>query len=148
MQDGLSFEFSRAHSAAWNNNVETLKQEGNYNFPDKAGNYPIHLACENRATRVIEFLLENGVSVNQRNSKNGRTPLHIAAVFGDIMLINILAQQGAELNAIAGNGETPMALAERAGHSKAASYLCGLQRIETLPDNRMLTPDRQNHPSL
>lgn len=130
MQDGLALEFSRAHLAAWNHDVDGLRQCASYDSPDKRGNHPIHFACESRAINVVEFLLDNGVSVNQPHAKNGRTPLHIAALFGNHMLINILVQKGAELKAIAFNGETPITLAERAEQPKTANYLRHLQQIK------------------
>ena len=50
-------------------------------------------------TRMVEFLLQKGVDVNQTNRKSGFTPLMAAACYGRVDVAKILLQNGANKDA-------------------------------------------------
>lgn len=51
------------------------------------------------------------------------TPLHIAAALGDLDAINLLLDSGADINAPAINGQTPLSVAQNKGQAEAAKLL-------------------------
>ncbi len=73
---------------------------------------------------VVRLLLSHGADVGQRGI-NDYTPLHAAAAQGDLALVDLLLQHGADPNAIAriDDMETPLEVAVRAGHDEVAGRL-------------------------
>lgn len=73
---------------------------------------------------LVELLLSRGADVGQRGI-NDDTPLHLAAAQGDLAMIDLLLRHGADPNEIThiDDMETPLELAERAGHGEAADRL-------------------------
>ncbi|XP_078514830.1 uncharacterized protein LOC144773580 [Lissotriton helveticus] len=80
----------------------------------------IHRALEREDS--IRMLLENGASVNQKDS-NGRTLLASAAHSGNLEVVNLLISRGADVDVLDGHGQTPLALAARQGHTKVLHCL-------------------------
>ncbi|KAJ1164955.1 hypothetical protein NDU88_005387 [Pleurodeles waltl] len=80
----------------------------------------IHRALEREDS--IRMLLENGASVNQKDS-NGRTLLASAAHSGKFEVVNLLISRGADVDVLDGNGQTPLVLAARQGHTEVLHCL-------------------------
>ncbi|XP_043929146.1 ankyrin repeat domain-containing protein 50-like [Protopterus annectens] len=80
----------------------------------------IHRALEREDS--IRMLLENGASVNQKDS-NGRTLLASAAHSGNLEVVNLLITRGADVEIQDNNGQTPLTLAARQGHTKVLHCL-------------------------
>ena len=79
---------------------------------------PLHCAIEANEPAILDILLQSqGVLplVNQRNHF-GRTPLHIAAVLGDILASQRLLSAGADLDTKDRWNDRPIALAQSNGH--------------------------------
>ena len=55
---------------------------------DEQQNTALHLAVENRSYDVAKMCLEKGADVN-KTTDNYSTPLHLAAVTGDIRLVQV-----------------------------------------------------------
>ena len=55
---------------------------------DEQQNTPLHLAVENRSYDVAKLCLEKGADVN-KTTDNYSTPLHLAAVTGDIKIVQV-----------------------------------------------------------
>ncbi|XP_049625935.1 ankyrin repeat domain-containing protein 50 [Suncus etruscus] len=72
----------------------------------------------------IRTLLDNGASVNQRDS-NGRALLANAAYSGSLDVVNLLISRGADLEVEDTHGHTPLTLAARQGHTKVVNCLIG-----------------------
>lgn len=59
----------------------------------------LHLATENRQDQVIELLLGFGASINAKTTKEGSTPLHLAAKTSDCLkCVAMLISSGARIN--------------------------------------------------
>jgi ankyrin repeat protein len=56
-------------------------------------------AVKNKHTEVAKLLLMNGSKVNSKNQKPTDTPLHYAAIHGDIEIVEMLLSRGAKINA-------------------------------------------------
>uniref|UniRef100_A0A3B3H3T6 Uncharacterized protein n=1 Tax=Oryzias latipes TaxID=8090 RepID=A0A3B3H3T6_ORYLA len=65
-------------------------------IPD-LGYTPLIVACHYGNAKIVNFLLQQGASVNAK-TKNGYTPLHQAAQQGNTHIINVLLQHGAKPN--------------------------------------------------
>ncbi|MDC4224217.1 MAG: ankyrin repeat domain-containing protein [Candidatus Manganitrophus sp.] len=87
---------------------------------------PIHSALAQRQPEVslaiTEMLVAHGADVNVRQAA-GWTPLHQAAMHGQLKLAKLLLDHGADANAKAENGKTPLALATTGKHATVAALL-------------------------
>ncbi|RWS26208.1 Poly(ADP-ribose) polymerase pme-5-like protein [Leptotrombidium deliense] len=102
---------------------------------DKDGNTPLHLACLTGATHNVELILsheaklcsdEHGISCIEKQSKNGLTPLHIAVERGNIEVVRILLQSGADAEkttAATNDRLTPLMIAAQFGHIQIVKML-------------------------
>ena len=80
--------------------------------------------------RIIKFLLEKGNSVNAKDTKS-QTPLHEAAIVGNIDLINLLLKAGANKLALDSDRNTPWLYAAVYGHSHLYDSLLGISDIDS-----------------
>ena len=72
-------------------------------LPDKAegarhGPNPVTGPNMNKHTEVAKLLLTNGSKVKSRNIRPTDTPLHYAAINGDIEIVQMLLNRGANIN--------------------------------------------------
>jgi ankyrin repeat protein len=69
---------------------------------------PLHVASYyTDAPELIQVLLDRGANVMSKNQQTGLTPLHCAAVNGQIEAAKIFVQYGADCNILNEKGETP-----------------------------------------
>jgi len=71
---------------------------------------PLHYAAE-REGSCIRLAIERGCQVEAKD-RHGYTPLHVAAAEGTPAAVLILMTMGADVNAVADDGETPLSLAK------------------------------------
>ena len=64
-------------------------------------------ACSRRSTSVVQCLINAGANLNAR-SKKSNTPLHIAAICKEPLVIHFLLQRGAEVNPVNDHDHTPL----------------------------------------
>lgn len=87
---------------------------------------PLHSALAHRqpdiSLAIAERLVARGAGVNTKQG-GGWTPLHQAAIHGQVELARLLLRHGADVNAQAENGKTPLALAETGRHKEMAALL-------------------------
>jgi len=90
-----------------------LKKRANVNSADSYGLAPLHLAvcCKDVDLSFIEHLIEKGADVNLKNTSDGWRGLHYAISCGSDDVARLLIEKGAEVNAIADDGTTPLILA-------------------------------------
>lgn len=81
------------------------------------------LAVLNQHASVARFLIEAGADVNWANPEDGATALHLAAALGEADIICSLVSAGARTEAATRDGETPIRLAAKLGHERAAEVL-------------------------
>ena len=81
----------------------------------------IHLAVKHRSKSVIRNLLRKGISVD--TLEDGRTPLCMAAAYGDEDMIRFLIRRGAHPTTVAEYRATALHYAAAHGHLDAARLL-------------------------
>ncbi|KAL7888091.1 hypothetical protein AOLI_G00030650 [Acnodon oligacanthus] len=91
---------------------------------DMDGCSALHYAARNGHKGVAAALLASGrnKNVDDRNVWR-RTPLHLAAEHGQELLVDLLLEKQAKINAIDNNKDTPLHSACRAGHLGAVQRL-------------------------
>ncbi len=72
--------------------------------------------------KVRAALQESAAAIRFRD-KEGRTPLHEAAAFGQIEVATLLLKSNAEVDAKSNKGLTPLHMAASAGHTEVVSLL-------------------------
>ncbi|MBT3279455.1 MAG: DUF4339 domain-containing protein, partial [Phycisphaerales bacterium] len=81
------------------------------------------LAVTRGDAETVSRLINRGARVNQADDVIGYTPLHHAVTGGHRDVVNALLMAGANVNAKAMDGETPLYLAELRGYSEIAGLL-------------------------
>jgi ankyrin repeat protein len=87
-----------------------------------AGEFVSYAAAAGDLATVKSFVTE-GVSVDVRNESSGATPLHGAAVAGQIGVIQYLLSKGADVNALNAYGDSPVQNALSTDHPDAVALL-------------------------
>ena len=82
--------------------VRTGLRPGHY-----SGNDPLHAACWDGSTAVVELLLKNGAAINAKDH-HGNTALHSAVKNEKTQVVNLLLKNGADINAKDDYGDTPL----------------------------------------
>lgn len=87
---------------------------------------PLHSAVAHRqpqvALEIARALIAAGADVNV-TQHGGWTPLHAAALHGNLPLVRLLLDAGAAANAKNDTGQTPVALAKSKNHNEVAALL-------------------------
>ena len=83
---------------------------------------PLHSAVSSRSQATVRLLLEAGVEVDARQQQ-GWTPLHGAAHAGDVELVTVLLDAGADRTLVPDSGKDAAALADEAGHAAVVKLL-------------------------
>jgi ankyrin repeat protein len=75
---------------------------------DKHGDCPLSLACKNGYGDIVKYLVsEKGACVNVANNE-GDTPLGLAAEHLNLEIVMFLLQQGAYIDILNSNHQTPL----------------------------------------
>ena len=106
--------------------VEFLFSEGaDINARDSGGQTALTYSCKRSFDETAAFLLKNGAEVNVQSKKKGITALMLASVSGNVELVQMLLEHGADANLTDTFGRTAKILAEKKGNSAV---------VELLPD--------------
>lgn len=104
--------------AIWKNNLNVVKQILtkhpkllNCRWADE-GCTPLHHAVYFEHKEMVEYLLNKGADLHNRNNEKGNTPLHDAASTVNIEIVKLLIQRGAKSTKNK-EGETPADLVVR-----------------------------------
>ena len=90
---------------------------------DDQGNGLLSMAIQYNQTRCSEWLLDQGLGINQQNSF-GETPLHLAVRQGNQATVNLLLKRGAEPDRVNQAGRTALYIAvEKQNLSLATTLL-------------------------
>ncbi len=123
------------------------------NAPDKMGWPPLPYACrgdKGEHPEKVLSLLELGADIDVRSSK-GKTALHCVAKAGFLKVINVLMENGANIDAVDNNGETPLYEAIRSTIKNREKQRAALEALLTKGANpnaenrRGLTPLQAAH---
>lgn len=93
-----------------NNGANVNAKTGNHGKDDLT---PMHLAIFANTPEFIELLASNGALINERESTEGHTPFHLAALYGNKSVIQALVDKGQDIEDIDNNGRTALFLAIR-----------------------------------
>ena len=97
----------------------------------KTGQGAIHLAAAANNSKLVTFLIENGVNPNQWDrSEEPTSALMIAAKFGFVQVIASLLRKGAKIDVKDGRGRTALHQAAAFGQTRTALFLlqCGADK--------------------
>lgn len=85
---------------------------------------PLHLAVWKRDEDLLrKQIKEHGTGDINEKAENGRTPLIIASINGDVNIAKILIEKGAEIDLKNDKGNTPLILAAYNNHLGMVKYL-------------------------
>ncbi|RYH10561.1 ankyrin repeat domain-containing protein [Tropicimonas sp. IMCC6043] len=73
----------------------------------QSGQTASHLATRAGHAAVVAALLDAGAVVDSREPAKNMTPLLIASLQGDVDLVKLLVEAGADIEAVSANGRTP-----------------------------------------
>lgn len=99
----------------------------------------LHVVVSRGNVEVIKSLLDSGIDINIRNSKQ-QTPAHIAANTGNKEVLKLLISSGADINARDKNGNTPLHFASSKGRKKIVEILLENRAEPNVKNNRDETP--------
>lgn len=87
-----------------------------------AGGTSLEMACQEGHLEVVQILLENGASINERGYL-GFTPIRVAARNGHLEVVKHLAEKGANIDEQANDKATPLEHAAAKGHYEIVEFL-------------------------
>ena len=115
------------HDAADKGNAErvkTLVEQGvDKDKCDSEGWTPLWLASFNNHLGVVQYLVEQGASLDKDSNATHSTPLCTAVHHGHLEIVRYLLQKGADKDKRSNNGYTPLIYAMRRGHLEIAKLL-------------------------
>lgn len=99
-------------------------------------NLPIHSAVAGGHVAVVEVLLEAGADPVGSKGPGGTTPIHLAAQNGDLAMLELLLDKKGGVGVEDDQGKTPVDVARKAGHARAAEFLVRYGARELLSPTR------------
>ncbi|QXP79512.1 MULTISPECIES: ankyrin repeat domain-containing protein [Winogradskyella] len=111
----------------------------NPNTTNKEGVTPLHiLASRSKDVNIINYLLKNGLDVNQEDHK-GNTPFINAASSNDLEVVEVLSSSLKDINTTNKKGQTALDLAVAGNNTDVVAFL-----IENKADTSLLDADGNN----
>ncbi|CAL8989561.1 unnamed protein product, partial [Prunus brigantina] len=121
--------FNKAMNGQWEEVVGAYRSSENVHDLEitKMGDTALHIAAFDGETKIVldllEIIKENASKILQIKNKKGNTPLHLAAVVGDVETCHAMATKEPKLvSSLNNENETPLFLAALNGHEKV--FLC------------------------
>jgi len=114
-------------------------------YESEAKSNLLHYASESYSIELIDKLIGLGVSVNKANIF-GLTPLHIAAMKGNLEVSRCLVRSGAEIDLRSNNGKTSYNLAIEGQKDEVAEYLKSVGADQGPPRYPVLTGEYVGQP--
>lgn len=115
------------HWAAVNGHLEVIEFLGergaNVNARDSDGKTPLMFAVKGKHADIVAYLLESGADANARSKKIGLTPLTIGAAVGDVGVVRLLLEHGADQGIPERSGDTALDRARQYEHPEVVALL-------------------------
>uniref|UniRef100_A0A8C5RCC4 Ankyrin repeat domain 6 n=1 Tax=Laticauda laticaudata TaxID=8630 RepID=A0A8C5RCC4_LATLA len=108
-------------------------------FFHKAGNTPLHLACQNNHSESVRVLLLGGSRTDIKNNA-GDTCLHVAARYNHLPIIRLLLTAFCSVHEKNQAGDTALHVAAALNHKKVAKLLLEAGADGTVVNNAGQTP--------
>jgi len=90
---------------------------------DGDGISALDIAIKFKRKDVIQFCIDRGFELNISKRKSGITPVMLAACFSDIEMMQLLIDNGADLNCEDKSGMSPKDYAKKLGQTKMVEFL-------------------------
>jgi len=104
--------------------VEFLYGKGaDINAKDSGGQTALFYTSKRSFNETAEFLVKNGAEVNVQSKKKGVTALMIAAALGNVKMVRLLLDNGADPALHDNFGATAEVIAQKKGHSAVVDLL-------------------------
>ena len=101
-----------------------LSRNANINAIDDEGQNCLYKSCVNGHVHMVKFLLENNyLDLMHAKSHDGMTALHVAALHGNVEIIEQLLIYGANIDDVCKDNSTAIHLAALWGHTNAVLVL-------------------------
>jgi hypothetical protein len=100
-----------------------LKHGAEVNVWTPEGNTPLGVAVMGDDKELVHLFVEHGADVNFCKPDNGRTPLHVAAINGNVPLAEYLIQRGAKVDAKDATGKMPVDYAREYKEETTVQFL-------------------------
>ncbi|KAH3861103.1 hypothetical protein DPMN_024031, partial [Dreissena polymorpha] len=98
-----------------------------------------HYAARTGNTMILRLLMDFGINLEARD-QDGKTPLHVAAEYGNYTSVEMLVEASrSEINDGDSDGRTPLMIACLSGHLKAARSLLALGADNSIRDENYCT---------
>eukprot|EP01102_Stenamoeba_stenopodia_P010797 TRINITY_DN3284_c0_g3_i1.p1 TRINITY_DN3284_c0_g3~~TRINITY_DN3284_c0_g3_i1.p1 ORF type:complete len:104 (+),score=30.28 TRINITY_DN3284_c0_g3_i1:196-507(+) len=101
-----------------------------------AADRPIHRAAEAGDVKKLEKILSEDPTLVNIKGYDDLTPLHWAAISGNVEAVKLLLDRGANIDAKSLSGETPLSEASFLGHLDITSTLLWWRNIANKKTNR------------
>ncbi|KAJ3425637.1 ankyrin repeat-containing protein [Anaeramoeba flamelloides] len=96
---------------------------------------PLCIACKNGSEETVSWLLEKGADCKKVHTNLGQTPLHLASLQDNPLIIGKLLKCGSKLNLQDYSGLAPISIACREGNLQVVDFLCSKRADLKIPDN-------------
>ena len=100
----------------------------------------IHDAAKSEDIDQIKSFIDKGYNVNTIEQKTGWTPLHSAVSFGHISIVELLINNGANVNMASNSGFTPLHIAVDQGNVSFVEFLISKEADVNSKNTAGLTP--------
>lgn len=114
-------------AAAYNGHTDVVKllleNGAEVDARDVQGNTPLIHASGGEYPETVQALLEAGAAVDAIDSGEGFSALMMAASFGNIEVVNVLLEAGADAKKTDVDGDTALTFARKSGHAKIVELL-------------------------
>lgn len=115
------------HLGAYSGNVDILKmlinKGADVNAKTNDGWTAVHFATHEVQTEFLEYLLNNGAKIDEKEAEHGSTALHIAAKNDYLDFVELLLNYGADIDSTDDRGRTALNIATKEGNNRIVRAL-------------------------